>query len=641
MTTTRVEAARTILQREILAQRLAWQSLESREHPALVPPQDAEPGRGRAARAACAANDFYPSWADFGLRRPYQTQTRIVSNTARTGACPFWIPPHVRGSAARAHEYRGAVRTPAELRPFSDSLTGELRDLALAARSDNWPVSQLVRVLTENGELYAADSVLRECRVDEGWCVLLRLFVAHLNDDRLRADSLASLLIRFSTPETGQDLIDPAALLPPQSAIALQSFPVPRKDSVIRHIWWLATPFFGDSANTRLSAHLARSVRSALARQTAQDAHHHTGFRVGGDAIHVMRLRYGWPDHNAWVGQAEEDRTAKMGITPPPPYSAPEYRWPRSSTLPSLRSAIDPLSVDGSDFHLVPPDSVPWWRWWPFEFFKHPDGHILPFGSEQRVPLRRDSSTRLLIATDLHDVRFGEVLDTIPDLPVRGELWFSPGPDSMALLHSVATRAGGRLALAGDVSGPGVMSAEYRVNAHGLAGGRSRFGIAALETLRDLPAGTCALSPPMVLDAASLAADGSTSASAIEAALLGSLTLPDPTSLGLAWESYGFAPGDTVTITVAVDRTSEISRLRRVGMVLGVAEDPSVSVAIQWTEPAAGRGHETIAASIPVLLRHLTLGVGTLKEGDYRLQVTMESAACGTVQQEQSVRITR
>jgi hypothetical protein len=450
------------------------------------------------------------------------------------------------------------------------------------------------------------------------------------------ADSVAQLILRYIPEASRRGLQSASGLFSREDALRYLEF---ETDSVSLTTWWLAQPFFSDGANARRSEHLSRIVRNTLAQQLDIDVFYHTVDSIGYDARRVMRLKYGWPTHHAWVGKGEEDRVlANWKVLPPPPFSAPEYSWPRTATLPRLRAVLDPFTTTDDDFSLAPPDSVTYFRWWPAEFFRHKDGLIIPFPSQQRVFLRRDSSMRLLIATQLASVGRPSLLDSIGDTPVHGSLWFSPAPDSATQLHHMVSRRGERLVLHGEVRQPGLVGAEFRVNAHGLAGGRTRFGIKEIRTLQTLPLGTCELSVPMLVAPDSLTTSGPV---AVEHALLGSLTLNKPTRLGVVWESYGFRPGDTATVAVHIERQIEVGRLQRAAIALGVVQDPSVSAGFRWTEPDPLRSVSPIPGTIPTVQRHVALRVDALKAGTYLLQIELQSARCGTVSSELTLAITR
>lgn len=82
-------------------------------------------------------------------------------------------------------------------------------------------------------------------------------------------------------------------------------------------------------------------------------------------------------------------------------------------------------------------------------------------------------------------------------------------------------------------------------------------------------------------------------------------------------------PGDSVTVTVRLQRVTPVGRFRRIVMAMRVTADPNGAVTASWTEPQPGRSAVRIAGSIPVLARHITLDISTLQAGSWRLRVAM------------------
>lgn len=271
------------------------------------------------------------------------------------------------------------------------------------------------------------------------------------------------------------------------------------------------------------------------------------------------------------------------------------------------------------------PDSVSPYLWWPAEHFKHPGGTIERLVHQQRALLRRDSTAILVLASDLRGGR----IDSVGDTPVQAALVFTPTPDSITVLARQTTTRVSTVVMHGELASPGIGGFEVLVNAHGLAGSRTRFGLAELLTLSALPAGVCAISDPLLTRADALTGNGTNDAFN---GLLGSLTLERPTRLGLLWESYGFAPNDTTRIAVQIVSAKEISRLRRVGMALGVADDPTTSVTIQWEEPRAPAARTVIPTRTPTIARQLAVNSNSCARGStcwrYRWK-RMAARRCG------------
>jgi hypothetical protein len=186
------------------------------------------------------------------------------------------------------------------------------------------------------------------------------------------------------------------------------------------------------------------------------------------------------------------------------------------------------------------------------------------------------------------------------------------------------------------IARPGLVAFEILADSGGLAGARSRVGVREVPTLAALGANTCALTEPALLDG-NLVAD----ANEPFAGLLGHTTLERPTRVGVAWESYGFAPGDTVTVAVRLASADALSALRRAGMALRVADDPRVSVTMQWQEPNPARAGRVVPGTRPIVYRNVQLDVRQLRRGRYVLEVEMQSARCGSVTSQRELTVVR
>lgn len=80
----------------------------------------------------------------------------------------------------------------------------------------------------------------------------------------------------------------------------------------------------------------------------------------------------------------------------------------------------------------------------------------------------------------------------------------------------------------------------------------------------------------------------------------------DAKQVGVYWESDGFRQGDTVEVSVQIERVNQLSKVRRIGMAFRVSMDPNFTVTARWTEPQPGRSSQSIPGTIPILARHIT-----------------------------------
>jgi len=102
--------------------------------------------------------------------------------------------------------------------------------------------------------------------------------------------------------------------------------------------------------------------------------------------------------------------------------------------------------------------------------------------------------------------------------------------------------------------------------------------------------------------------------------MLGS-TVVRAKKIGLYWETYGYAPGDSVDVALIVTRTEKLSAFRRIGMKLRIAHDLNGTVAVRWSEPQAGHDAWSIPSKVPIQARVVTLDLSQLEPGQYTVQV--------------------
>jgi hypothetical protein len=94
--------------------------------------------------------------------------------------------------------------------------------------------------------------------------------------------------------------------------------------------------------------------------------------------------------------------------------------------------------------------------------------------------------------------------------------------------------------------------------------------------------------------------------------------------LGLYWESYGVAAGDTVDVAVRLERRDGTGLLRRLAARLHMLSERDGAVAVRWREPQPGRAAaRVIDGPVPVQSRSLVLDVSGLPPGSYWLDVSV------------------
>ncbi len=587
--------------------------------------------RHRLAMLHCHADGQYAYGNEgrpIGLRvpvTPYPIPTFIPSAYQPVGVCPNWTPRLDSLIDRSAHPASVAMRSTPPA--FPESLVRGLDSAMRAIPDDPWYLRQLVRVLTENGESARAHEALAACSAIE-WCALLDGY-AQYTQGNWSAASAAWATALSAMPPTHRCLLLSTAELTPVQRDTLKFSSCEERSTLDGVVWWLAKPLLTDTVNYRLIEHLARLVHNELVDDLPRDAFYDLRLRPGGDAVRLMRLRYGWPTHAFWGGTVQDDghesyvRSKTSGDYPRPPYISPEYSRRAITTMPSLRAAQAPLTISDADFAFDPAltdsGAVPW----PQEFFLHPFGALLGIRTHQRALLRRDSSALLLIATRLPrpPVALG------PEPSVRVQLVASPRPETVRVLNEATAQWDGRVFLTGPLQQPAVVEVAVSRGGTGIAGARTRFGVATVPT--HLASNTaCALSDPILLDAASISGAGLTDA---RRGMLDDLRLQRPVKLGVAWESYGVRASDTVTIAVRVTGLEARSTLARAAQAVGLTGRRDVEVSVSWTEPSPARQAEVVSARIATLMRELTLDIGALRTGAYGLQISMTTAQCTAV----------
>jgi hypothetical protein len=189
-------------------------------------------------------------------------------------------------------------------------------------------------------------------------------------------------------------------------------------------------------------------------------------------------------------------------------------------------------------------------------------------------------------------------------------------PDSVERLARHAVRNATSIVLTGRIpAGPAVVGTEV-LAPRGETSVRTRFGVTPPAALSALKPGEAAISDPVLL----APSESATSAEGALDRMLGS-TVVRAKKIGLYWETYGYAPGDSVDVALIVTRTEKLSAFRRIGMKLRIAHDLNGTVAVRWSEPQAGHDAWAIPSKVPIQARVVTLDLSQLEPGQYTVQV--------------------
>lgn len=393
-----------------------------------------------------------------------------------------------------------------------------------------------------------------------------------------------------------------------------------------RDIWWLATPLFGDSLNYRVIEHVARAIRNDLVSDFARDVHYDLRQTYGGDAVHLMRMRYGWPLHTYWGGSVQDAghesylRTNVGARYHAPPYVSTEYSRDAMAAVPTLNAARAPYSISDDAFAIDRQPDSNGDEVWPQEFFMHPNGIVLGIRTQQRVLLRRDLGALLVIASTLPV----PPAESEPEQRVSLRLYSSISSDSLRILSETPAGWGERAFISGLVQQPTVIGLEVQRGGARIAGARSRFGVP--EAISNANAkDACAMSEPVLVDAEVMTGSGMRD---LERGMLSDTHLRKPTRLGVMWESYGTRLTDSATLRVRVSGLANRSGMGRIAQAMRILGRESVAIEVSWREPAAGQQVEVIEAEVPTLSRQLVLDVSSLRSGSYEVQLSMTTKTC-------------
>jgi hypothetical protein len=134
--------------------------------------------------------------------------------------------------------------------------------------------------------------------------------------------------------------------------------------------------------------------------------------------------------------------------------------------------------------------------------------------------------------------------------------------------------------------------------------------------------GEVALSDPLFFRPGD-AADPPQNAAEAVAKMFGSLAFSEK-RIGLFWETYGVAPGDTIDVAIHVINIDKPGFLRRIGSTLGIAGAEGAELTIRWREPRPSKAETVMyVGDVPVQSRGLVLDVNHLRPGRYTVELTI------------------
>jgi hypothetical protein len=573
--------------------------------------------------------------------RPYAPNLIRSERSARSW-CPTWgLTERRQPATAGADEWRDGTldsTLDARRRPRVVAARGALLRLLDSTErrvpTSDFVVGQRVRFLLDAGDADGAASAARGCRATPAWCAALVGYV-HAVRGRLPAADSAFTVARSRMPPVERCAWDDVGpLLPPADRRRYAAMPCAARDSVSARVWWVSDPLLVEPGNERRVEHDARRTLVRLRAALSEDERHYWQPLDGGDALIEMVVRYGWPSRSVWGGRYEDANhtgwLAGHGSAGSPPYVTAEYVGGRPHVVPPLRTALDPSSARGADWQLHPEDVTRPGRWWPAEHYARRAGPLVQLPEGQWALFRRREASLLAVATALDPGPLGVAAGDSVD----AALVVSWRPDSVRQLARVRAAAGTPLVLqAPTPSGAALVGVELPGDSAHPTAARARFGIAAPPSLAAMRPGEVAVSDPLLFDPPAGTDPLPEGADAAIARMLTTTRLRDVRRLGLYWESYGLAAGDTVDVAVRLERRDRSGLLRRLAERLSMMTEQDGAVAVRWREPQPGRAAvSAIDGPVPVLSRSLVLDVSGLPAGSYWLDVSVARPGQAAVQ---------
>jgi hypothetical protein len=552
--------------------------------------------------------------------RGYWRPPNLIHRSSRRSMCPDWFPAdehapdgdeRVTRDVSLSPEWRDRVHMQRE------ALLDSLNALAKLKPADAWITGERVRFFVDQGDFRQAVAVARDCTADRAWCLELTGFALDAAGDYVRADSAFDAAGTAMTPEKRCKWTSVQMLLDDHGQSEYDHMSCDERIAANRKFWWLTTPLFSDTASDRRSEDFARKVLVELHAALPWDERFDWRERYGGEALSEMLVRYGWPAYSVYGGNQEEASHASwMGFYDSTRTSTAEYPMDRLHLAPQWTAVEDPFHASADAWQLNMPalngDDEPAAQWWPAEHYARTAGGIVQL-TDQTVMLRRDTTLLLATAAALHTARTEIRADTASAVLIRTT---SPS-DIERLKHQTFKNEHAIVLTANILSRPAIVGAELPGAQRGDLSARTRFGITPPPTLSTLKPGEAAISDPVLIGTDDAPPPGPDEALQH---MLGS-TRVRGAKVGIYWETYGYAAGDSVDVAVVITRHEPVSKVRRIGMLLHLAHDLNGSVAVRWGEPTPGHSSWTVPGVVPIQARSIRLDLSRIEPGHYSVQV--------------------
>jgi hypothetical protein len=556
---------------------------------------------------------------------PRLTPHLITGSVRSHATCPIWLPEN----AAKINDERRGIDGALTLtrrwrvRELRRHLRLLLDTAAMQLLGDDRIAAQRVRFAIDDGDQLGAVKAAAACERPDGYCGMLRGLVLFRAARIAQADSafLDAIALMPTTERCAWN--DVSVLLEPEMRQRYASTPCAERAEFDARFWWLTDPLWLEPGNERRAEQYARKTLVTLLAPLGEDERQHWRPEKGGEAVAESLLRYGWPTQMWWNGYLTDQghdnwlsRTA--GADTAQPYVVREYSRDRLHTVPSAAALQAPLQAKATDWTLdgLRADA----NWWPREHYGRDLGAIVQLLPGQSGMLRRRSTTRFVLATDLDAAR----LTRRAGESVRATLFASHTASNLRSAGEFDARVGRPLVVdAAFDQGPVLLGVEIPGDLR-TAAVRSRFSADIVAPLGAL-AGAKAVSQPLLIEPP---ADGvgALTAEAAVARMYGSTSLARVRRIGVYWEAYGFSATDTMEIALALSREDRPGIFERVSGGFGLWGEEGGRADIRWTEvPGGGRTIVRMEGNVLVQMRSVALDLRRQRAGRYRLEVSMKT----------------
>lgn len=572
------------------------------------------------------------------------TPRQITPRPNNGAVCPGWIPPEANTPLDEGENIDFALLV--EDRPKVRSERAKLLDELDAAQKqnpeDNWITGQRVRFAFDQRDTVRMATAANDCRGDEVWCLQLKGFALQHSEKFLEAEKTFRQAEAASPASAIKDSLcgfgETLMLLNHDDVDEIRKRPCSAQRALIDNVWWLADPLWSVPGNERYIDHHVRKVQVALRSVTDRDERYVWQDVAGGGALREMVIRYGWPSYTYWPGRKLEEEMSKyrefgrnQNFFRAPPYTAKEYTFDRTALLPTGKALFDPFVLNDDAWNLYPKSKVSD-DWWPQEHTYYPT-RLGKLGTGQDVMWRRDTA----IAYQLNVDDALKNLDRTSTAASKSVLMGGENAVTTKQIAQTALVEGQTLRLRSDLaSKPIVLSAEILPRTLLEGAMRRRYAVKPPPTLRDMKAGDVALSEPLLMRLPNRTVPVPIDQPTVLRYMAGTLTFTRDEPVAIYWESYGFAPGDTVQVDLKFRSDNSQNAAQRMLGAVGIGGNRD-SVSIKWTEPDPGHAAVFMSGARPVIGRSVGVDLSALEGGTYVLSIEMRKGTSITARSERRI----